>query len=100
MRNIGDFPAHLSALGATGATADDQAIGAVLGTVTATADAPDLAAIAPGAVREVTVPTGELGFGTGIGTATAAMRTAQQQWVAVPPASGQHDGNSVLVDVH
>jgi hypothetical protein len=100
VQNIGDFPAHLSALGATGRTADDQAVGAVLGTVTATADASDLAEIAPGAVREVTVPTGELGFGTGIGTATAAMRTAQQQWVAVPPTSGQHAGNSVLVDVH
>jgi hypothetical protein len=94
--NIGDFPAHLSGLGAAGSGPDDKALGAVLGTMTA---ATDLADIAPGAVRDVTVPTGALGIGAGLGTVIAAMCTAQQQWVAVPSKLGQRVGTSVVIDV-
>jgi hypothetical protein len=96
VQNIGDFPAHLSALGATSTGPDGKAFGAVLGTMPAAAN---LADIAPGAGCEVTVVIGELGFGAGFGTAIAAMRTTQQQWVAVPAPLGQQVGNSVMVDV-
>lgn len=100
VHNIGDFPAHLSALGATGAVPEDKPLGAVLGTLPAAGDAADLADIVPGADRDVTVPTGALELGAGIGTAVAAMRTVQQQWVAVPSPIGQHVGTSVVLDVH